>query len=98
MKRLIGKPYGNELRMYYVGSKLLNGTKCMYVNDERESECFRIDNSMRQDCIMSPWLLNPYMGVVMKEVKMRIGRREQNFWKRGESGAYQATRMQMTRL
>ena len=28
---------------------------------------------------MSPWLLNAYMDVVMKEVKMRIGRRGESW-------------------
>ena len=28
---------------------------------------------------MSPWLLNTYMGAVMKEVKMRMGRRGESW-------------------
>ena len=39
------------------------------------SECFRID-SVRHGSIMSPWLFNVYMDVVMK-VKMGMGRREE---------------------
>ena len=44
-----------------------------------ESECFRIDNGVRQGCIMSQWLLKLYMDALIKEVKMGMGRR-------GESG------------
>ena len=61
------------LRMYDVGGKLLNGIKSMYVNrltcvraKGGESECFRIDSSVRQVSIMSPWLFNVYMEAVMK--------------------------------
>ena len=28
---------------------------------------------------MSPWMLNTYIDTVMKEVKMRMGRREENW-------------------
>ena len=70
------------LRMYDVGSELLNSIKTMYVNNLAcvrvkggESECFRID-SVRHGSIMSPWLFNVYMDVVMK-VKMGMGRREE---------------------
>ena len=34
---------------------------------------------MRQGCIISPWLFNVYMDEVMKEVKMRMGRRRVSF-------------------
>ena len=33
----------------------------------------------RQGCIMSPWLFNVYMDVVMKEVKMGMERRGVRF-------------------
>ena len=49
------------LRMYVVFGKLLNGTKSMYDNSLAcvgvkggESECFRINSGVRQECIMSP--------------------------------------------
>ena len=65
-----------------MGGKLLNGIKSMYVNSLAcvrvkggESECFRINSSVRQGCIMSPWLFNVYMDKVMKEVKMKMERR-----------------------
>ena len=70
------------LRMYDVGSKLLNGIKRVYVNSLAcfrvkgcESECFRIDSGVRQVCIVSPWLFNVYISTVMKEVKMGMRRR-----------------------
>ena len=73
------------LRMHYVGDKLLNGIKSMYVNilacirgKVGESESFRINNGVKQGCIMSLWLFNIYMDAVRKEVKMGIGRREES--------------------
>ena len=46
------------LRMYDVGSKLLNGIKIMYANSQAcvtvkggESECFRINSAVRKGCI-----------------------------------------------
>ena len=50
------------LRIYDVGSKLLNRIKGMYVDSQVKY-------------IMSPWLLNAYMDAVMNDLKMRIGRR-----------------------
>ena len=73
--------------MYDVGSKLLNSIKSMYLNSltrvrvkGSESECFRNDSSVRQGCIMSPWLFNVYMDAVMKEVKMGRGKRVEIGW------------------
>ena len=70
------------LRKYDVGSKLLSGIKSMYIDSSTcvrvkggESERFRIDNEVRQGCMMSPWLYNVYMDGVMKEVKIGMGRR-----------------------
>ena len=61
--------------------KLLNGMKSMYTNSLAcvrvkggESECFRIDNVVRQKCIMFPRIFNVYMDAVMKEVKMGMRR------------------------
>ena len=75
------------LRVYGVDVKLLNGIKSVNVSSiacvkvkECESECFRIDSGVRQGCIMSPRFFNVYMGEVMKEVKMGMGRGE----KRGD--------------
>ena len=68
------------LRMYDEGGKLLNSIKSMYVNSLAcvrvkgdESEFFRIDSGVKQECIMSPWLFIVYMDAVMKEVKIRGG-------------------------
>ena len=84
------------LKMYDLGGKLLNGIKSMHVNSlarvrvkESESECFRIHSGVRQVVIMSPWLIIVYMDVVMMEVKMGMGRRE-------ESGTCPASCIQMT--
>ena len=44
-----------------------------------ESECFRIENGVRQGCIMSPWLFNIFMDIEMKEVKIGMGRRGVRF-------------------
>ena len=64
------------------GGKLLNGIKSMYVDSSAsfrekggETERLRINIRVRQGCNMSPWLFNVYMDAVMKEVKMRMGKR-----------------------
>ena len=61
------------LRMYDVGGKLLNKIKSMYVNSLAftqvkvgESKYSRIDNGVRQGCIISPWFFKVYMDAVMK--------------------------------
>ena len=73
--RVNRKALRQVLRMYDVGDKLLNGINSMFVNSLAcarvkacESECFRINNSLRHGCIMFPWLFNVYMDVVMEEV------------------------------
>ena len=48
-----------------------------------ESERFRIDSGVRHGCITSPWLFNVYMDVVMKELKMGMGRLGLSFLKDG---------------
>ena len=55
---------------------MLNGIKSMYVNSvacvrvrRGESECFRIDSSVRERCIMPPCLFNRY-GCSKEGVKM----------------------------
>ena len=53
-----------------------------------ENEQFRIDNGVRQGCIMSPCLFNVYMDIVMNKVKMGMGRSEEN-------GDYLASYMQI---
>ena len=56
------------------GGKPLSGIKSMYVDSSScirvkwgETERFRVDSGVRQECIMSPWLLNVYMVGVIKE-------------------------------
>ena len=78
------------------GGKLLKRIKGMYVDglacvriNGIVSERFRIDNGVRQGCIISSWLFNVCMDAVMKEVKMGKGRR-------GENGHCLASCMQMT--
>ena len=77
------------LRMYDVEDKRLSGIKNMYVDSSAfvrvkgsESELFRIDIGMRQECIMSPWLFNLYMDGVM-EVKMGMERKGVRFLEDG---------------
>ena len=66
--------------MYDVDGKLLNGIKSIYFNSLAcvgvkgdQSECFRIDNGVRQGCIV-PFVFIVYMDAVMKEAKMGMGR------------------------
>ena len=66
------------LRMYDVGSRLLNGIKSMYVNSLTyvrvkggESECFRINSGV--SCPLGSSMYIWYMDTVM-EVKMGMGR------------------------
>ena len=65
-------------------------TKCTYVDSLTcvkakvgESECFRSNRDVREGCIMSPWVLNLYIHVVIKEVKMGIGRTGMRFLEEG---------------
>ena len=51
------------VRMFDVGSKLLNGIKCMDIDsiicgrvEWGESESFRTDSGEKQGWIMSPWI------------------------------------------
>ena len=64
-----------------MGGKLLIGIKNIYVTVcvrviGGKVECFKIDSSKRQGCIMSSLLFNVYIDAVMKEVKMEMGRRK----------------------
>ena len=69
-----------------MGGKLLNDIKSIYVNSLAcvrikgcESECFRINSSVKHVCIMFLWFFNAYMDAMMKEVKMGMGRKEVRF-------------------
>ena len=64
----------------------MNGIKIICFNSQAcvrlkggEREYFRIDSDVKQVCIMSPWLFNVYMGTVMKELKMGMGRKGVRF-------------------
>ena len=63
--------------MYELGSELLKEIKSMYVDSlacvrvkRDESEWFRNDSGVRSGGIMSLWLFNVYMEVVIKQVKI----------------------------
>ena len=82
--RVHRKALWQVLRMYDVGGKLLNDIKSIYVNSLAcvrikgcESEPSRIDSGVREMCIMYPWLFNVYMDVVMKKLKMGMGKRRE---------------------
>ena len=71
--------------MHDVGGKILSGVKSMYIDSltcfrlkRGESEWFRIDSSVRQECITSPWVFTIHMDAMMKEVKMELGMRGVN--------------------
>ena len=79
------------LGMYAVGDKLLSGIKSMYVNSlvclrvkRGDNECFRIESSVGQDCVMFSWLFNVYMDAVMKEVKRGMGWRGVRLLEKGK--------------
>ena len=79
---------GQVLGMCELYGKVWNGIKSIYVNSlacaRRKggaSECFRMDNVVRQGSIMSPWLFTVYIDTVMKEVKLGIGRMRRRFLK-----------------
>ena len=67
---------------------MLKNLACVKIKGS-ENEEFRIDSTVRQGCIMYPWLFNVNMDSMMKGVKMGMGRR-------GESGDYLASCMHIT--
>ena len=78
------------LRMYDVGVKLLSRIKNMYVDSSAcvrvkggESERFRINNGVRQGCIIPLLLFKVYMDGVMKYLKMGMGRQGVRFLENG---------------
>ena len=67
------------LMLYGVNGRLLNGIKSLYDESEAcvrvnrtESEWFKIENGVRQGCVLSPWLFNIYMDGVMKELMAEV--------------------------
>ena len=61
-----------------------------------ESDCFRVDGGVRQGCMMFPLLFSVYVDLVMKDVKMRMGRMGVKFLEeRGEGNSFSSC-MQIT--
>ena len=44
---------------------------CVRVGNDL-SEWFPVNVGLRQGCVMSPWLFNAYMDVVIREVNVRV--------------------------
>ena len=68
----------------------MNGIKSIYVDSSAcvrvkwgVNERLRIDNGVRQGCIISPWLFDVLMDRVMKEAKTGMGRRGVSFLQDG---------------
>ena len=61
-----------------IKSMNIDSSACVRIKGS-ESEQFRIESGVRQGCIMYPSLFNDYMEGVMREVKMRMGRRGVSF-------------------
>ena len=59
----------------------VDNSACVRVKED-ESEWFRINNGVKQGCIISPWLFNIYMDGVM-ELKMGMRRRGVSFLEHG---------------
>ena len=79
------------LRMNNVGDKLLNGIKSMYVNilpcirvKRSESKGFSIDRECETRLYHIPSFFSVYMDVVIKEVKMGLGRMKVRFLEKGK--------------
>ena len=70
------------LIVYVVGGKLLKAVQSFYVDSRAcvrvgndVSEWFPVNEGLRQDCVMSPWLFNVYMDDVVREVNVtRLGK------------------------
>ena len=55
----------------------------MHKREGGENGDFKIESGMRQGCVVSPWFFNVYMDVVMKKVKIGIGRIGVKFLEKG---------------
>ena len=67
------------LRVYGVGGKLLKPVQSFYVDSRAcvrvgndVSEWFPVNVGLKQGCVMSPWLFNVYMDLVVREVNVRV--------------------------
>ena len=68
--------------MIGIKSTYVNSLACVRVKGG-DSERSKIDNGMRQGCIMSPLLSKVHMYAVTKEVKMGMGRSLVRFLEEG---------------
>ncbi len=78
---MIGLTRLNVLKIYGVGGQLMEGIKafyreanaCVKVNGEL-SDSFATGVGVRQECVMSPWLFNIFMGGCMREIIAKRGK------------------------
>ena len=76
---VVGKIYARILadRVHKVtgGLTIKSINSSAYVRVKRdESERFKIDSGVRQDCIISPWPFNVYFDAMLKKGKMGMER------------------------
>ena len=61
--------------MKAVQSFYVNSRTCVWVGND-VSEWFPVNVGLRRGCVMSPWLFNVYMDGVVREVNVRVLRKE----------------------
>ena len=69
----------NVLEEYGIRGRLAKATRSMYVNYEAcvrvlggKSDWFKVDQGVRQGCVMFPWLVNLYKDHILREAKGRF--------------------------
>ena len=69
----------NVLEEYGIRGRLAKAVRSMYVNCEAcvrvlggKSDWFKVEQGVRQGCVMSPWLFNLYMDHILREAKERF--------------------------
>ena len=79
------------LILYGVPGKLLKEVQSFYVDckacvriGHEVNEWFSVNAGLRQGCVMSPWLFNLFMDVVLREELARTVRRGAQFLNEGE--------------
>ena len=67
------------LEDYGIRGSLVKAVRSMYVNCEAcvkvqggTSDWFKVEQGVRQGCVMSPWLFNVYMDHILREAKERF--------------------------